>query len=210
MRLHDIMSKIKQIQDENLPRFAAQAKMSPPLRGKYNVEDLSKLNAKESAVMILLYEKMEQTHIVFTQRHVYAGAHSGQISFPGGKKDDTDIDLSQTAIRETHEEIGVTINNDQIISSLSWLYVPPSNFVIYPFIAFTQEKPSFIPEEKEVKEILEIPVHELINKDNQKIYLYENKNHNVSFESPSFQVNGKVIWGATAMILSELLTILEA
>lgn len=209
MRLHQILSKIKQIQDENLPGFDAQSKMSPPLRGKYNANDLKKFKAKESAVMILLYEKEEQTHIVFTQRHIYAGAHSGQISLPGGKKDDTDMNLQFTALRETHEEVGVFLSNNNIIARLSWLYVPPSNFVIYPFIAHVENAPVFIPEEKEVKEILEIPLHELLNKNNQKAYLYQNKKLNVSFESPSYQVGGKIIWGATAMILSELLTILE-
>jgi 8-oxo-dGTP pyrophosphatase MutT (NUDIX family) len=210
MRLQQIISKIKQIQPDNLPGFAAQAKMSPPLRGKYSLNDLEKLNAKESAVLILLYEKNEEAYIVFTQRHDYDGAHSGQISLPGGKKDLTDTDLSFTSLRETHEEIGVLLETSAIISHLSWLYVPPSNFVIYPFIAFSETSLSFTPEEKEVKEIIEIPVAQLVNKENQKSYLYENKKFKVSAESPSFQVDGKIIWGATAMILSELLTILEA
>ena len=209
MRLHQILNKIKQIQEDNLPGFEAHAKMSPPLRGKFNANDLKKFNAKESAVMILLYEKNDQAHVVLTQRHDYDGAHSGQISFPGGKKDESDHDLRHTALRETYEEIGVALSNSDIISTLSWLYVPPSNFVIHPFVALIADMPAFVAEEKEVKEILEIPLEAFVNKENQKNHHFHNKKLNISFESPSYQINGKIIWGATAMILSELLTILE-
>jgi len=210
MRLHQILPKIKQIRPDNLPGFEAQAKMSPPMRQHFTQADIMRLNAKKSAVLILLYEKNQQTHIVFTQRQEYNGAHSGQISFPGGKMDNTDPDLTYTALRETAEEVGVDVARDAVIGELSYLYVPPSNFVIYPYIAHLEELPQFVPEEKEVKRIIELPVQQLLNPRNQQSYRYHNKRLNIEFDSPSYSVEGTTIWGATAMILSELLTILDA
>jgi 8-oxo-dGTP pyrophosphatase MutT (NUDIX family) len=210
MRLHQILPKIKQIRPDNLPGFEAQAKMSPPMRQQFTQADIMRLNAKKSAVLVLLYEKNQQTHIVFTQRQEYNGAHSGQISFPGGKMDNTDPDLTYTALRETAEEVGVDVARDAVIGELSYLYVPPSNFVIYPYIAHLEELPQFVPEEKEVKRIIELPVQQLLNPRNQQSYRYHNKRLNIEFDSPSYLVEGTTIWGATAMILSELLTILDA
>lgn len=210
MRLSQILHKIKQIHPDKLPGFEAQVKMSPPLRKKYNSEDILHYKAKESAVMVLFYEKEEDTYIVFTQRHEYVGAHSGQISLPGGKKDEEDSDLKATAIRETLEEVGIFVPRENIINQLTWLYVPPSNFIIYPFVSYVETLPEFIKEEKEVKEILEIRVQDFLNNAHKKNYLYKNEQLGISFESPSYQINGKTIWGATAMILSELIQIIEA
>jgi 8-oxo-dGTP pyrophosphatase MutT (NUDIX family) len=210
MRLQQLLHKIKQIHPDNLPGFDAQVKMSPPMRKKYEANDVLRYQPKESAVMVLLYEKNNESYISFTQRHVYDGAHSGQISLPGGKRDQADKDLKATAIRETWEEIGIRIPEEQILTALTWLYVPPSNFIIHPFVSYMMEAPTFIKEEKEVKEILEIRVADLLDKTHQKKYLYENKKLNISFESPSYQINGHTIWGATAMILSELISIIES
>ena len=210
MRLVQILHKIKQIHPDKLPGIEAQAKMSPPLRKKYTTEDILQYNPKESAVMVLFYEKNEETYIAFTQRHEYNGAHSGQISLPGGKKDKEDIDLKATAIRETLEEIGIIVPRENIISDLTWLYVPPSNFIIYPFVSYLEEEPRFVKEEKEVKEILEIRLQDFLNNAHKKKYLYKNEKLGISFDSPSYEINGKTIWGATAMILSELIDIIES
>lgn len=209
MLLSQILHKIKQIHHHNLPGFDAQLKMSPPMRLKYEEIDLKKLKAKDSAVVILLYEKQGETHIVFTQRHEYKGAHSGQISFPGGKRDLEDKDLKHTALRELKEEVGVEVDENNIILPLTWLYVPPSNFVIFPFVVFVENEPLFVKEEAEVKEILEFKVVDLLNKINQKKYNYFNEKLQISFETPCFQIEDKIIWGATAMILSEFLNIIE-
>lgn len=210
MRLHQILHKIKQIQAENLPGFEAHVKMSPPFRRKYSLEDVEKFKAKLSAVMILLYEKEEECHVVFTQRHEYKGAHSGQISLPGGKKEAADSNFAATAIRETYEEIGVKISEKNIVKELSWLYVAPSNFIIYPFVAFSEDSLQFQKQESEVKEILECKVSDLLDKTKQKKYLYKNEALNIEIESPSFEIEGKNIWGATAMILSEFISVIES
>ena len=210
MLLSQILHKIKQIHHDKLPGIDAQLKMSPPMRLKYDEIDLEKLSAKESAVVVLLYEKLGETHIVFTQRHISKGAHSGQISFPGGKRDEEDKDLKMTALRELGEEVGVELDEEKVLLALSWLYVPPSNFVIYPFVAYLDKAPVFVKEEAEVKEILEFKVVDLLDEINHKKYNYFNENLQISFETPSFQIDNYVIWGATAMILSEFLNIIES
>lgn len=209
MRLSQILDKIKQIRHHKLPGFDAQLKMSTPMRKKFDEIDLKKYNARESAVVILLYEKGNETHIVFTQRHIYRGAHSGQISFPGGKKDDGDRSLKITALRELEEELGISLCEENILFPLSWLYVPPSNFVVYPFVAFTKETPKFIKQESEVKEIIEVKLSDLLNENNQKQFLYKDKKLEISYEMPCYDINNCVIWGATAMILSEFLKVIE-
>lgn len=210
MRLSQILDKIKQIRHHKLPGFDAQLKMSPPMRIKVDGEDLIKYKAKESAVIILLYENEEETYIVLTQRHVYNGHHSGQISLPGGKKEAVDIDTKATAIREFHEEVGIKLEDENILMPLSWLYVPPSNFVIYPFVAYVDETPNFVKEEAEVEEILEIKLIDFLNELNHKKYHYFSKQHQISIETPCFQFDNYVIWGATAMILSEFFKVIES
>lgn len=209
MLLTKILHKIKQIRHHKLPGFDAQLKMSTPMRKKFDEIDLKKYNARESAVVILLYEKENETHIVFTQRHIYRGVHSGQISFPGGKRDDGDRSLRITALRELEEELGISLCEENILLPLSWLYVPPSNFVVYPFVAFTKEIPKFIKQESEVKEIIEVKLSDLLNENNQKQFLYKDKKLEISYEMPCYDINNCVIWGATAMILSEFLKVIE-
>jgi len=210
MLLSQILDKIKQNHHQKLPGFNAQVKMSPPMRKKYEEFDLKKREAKESAVLILLYERDGDSYIVFTQRHIYNGAHSGQISLPGGKRDDSDKDLKYTALRELKEEVGVFLREENVLMPLTWLYVPPSNFVIYPYVAYLENHPQFVKEEAEVKEILEFKVKDFFNELNQKKFRYTDKKYPISLECPCYEINGHIIWGATAMILSEFLTILKS
>ncbi len=183
--------------------------MSPPFRREIKIEEALNNGAIESAVLILLYEKNSEMYIILTERTVYAGKHSGQISLPGGKKDVSDINLEQTALRETFEEIGVDYQDVEIISALSHLYIPVSNFLVFPFVAKLKGNPSFIREEKEVNKILEVKINELLNEKNvgEKEFYY--KESDIRFNAPTYTVNGVVVWGATAMILSEFLEIVK-
>jgi hypothetical protein len=119
-------------------------------------------------------------------------------------------DTVNEGLRETYEEIGVKISEKNILKELSWLYVPPSNFIIYPFVAFSEELPQFQKQETEVKEIVECKVSDLLDKAKQKKYLYKNETLNIEVESPSFEIEGNNIWGATAMILSEFISVIES
>lgn len=192
-----------------LPGFHIQQKMSPPFRRELKIEEALEKGARESAVLILLYEKDFETHIVLTERTIYEGKHSGQISFPGGKKETTDINLEHTALRETFEEIGIHHEKVELLSELSHLYIPVSNFLVFPFVAKLNGIPRFNKEDKEVHQILEVNLNELLDEKNKGEKEFYYKDANVRFQAPIYNVNDVVIWGATAMILSEFLEIVK-
>jgi 8-oxo-dGTP pyrophosphatase MutT (NUDIX family) len=153
--------------------------------------------------MMLIFPYRNELCTAFTLRHAYKGVHSNQISFPGGKKDDGDESHLYTAIRETKEEIGIDVSPQQIIGNLSELYIPPSHFLVQPFVAWLEETPSFSPEAREVKEILIEPLSAFFKND----ILHETEvfipAYNRSLKVPAFSVQGNTLWGATAMMMQE-------
>lgn len=196
-----LSSKIDQI---SKPGLKAQLKMAPALRFTSDKTFLEvPENAKKAAVMMLLYtNKNNEWMFCLIQRTTYDGKHSGQISFPGGKKEEQDNDFWTTALRETEEEIGVHRSSVTLLTSLTPTYIPPSNFHVYPFLAYTSPIPKFSPELGEVEAVIEVKLKELLLKDAIKegpMTTSYMKNTNV----PMFIFNNNKVWGATAMILSE-------
>lgn len=168
-------------------------------------------NAKPSAVLILLFPKQDETHILFIKRVEDGRAHSGQIAFPGGKQDKTDADLKATALREAQEEVGLMSEQLAIAGALTTLYIPVSNFNVYPFIAFANEQQSYNINHSEIAYTLEIPLRELMDSDKKIVTdvtspVVQGVIKNVNAYKFS---NDIIVWGATAMILSELETILS-
>jgi len=189
-----------------LPGKAAHQRLMPVTRKNFPASpNLSK--AIPSSVLILFYPKNEQPHTVFIQRPKYNGVHSGQIAFPGGKAEVSDINMQHTALRETGEEIGVNTDDIVIIGGLSQLYIPPSNFIVSPFVGYLNYKPEFFPEVKEVKEIVTVGLDELMNEKNFQMRNIEALG--LKYEVPCFYVKEKVIWGATSMIVNELLEVVK-
>lgn len=191
-----------------LPGLAVQLKMASMRRiiegGNMFVPD----NSKKGAVLILFYPVKGKYHLVFIKRTEYPGVHSGQISFPGGGKEPGDIDLTDTALRESQEEIGVDRNSVTVLGRLSDLYIPPSNFLVTPVVGYVQKRPGFIPDPVEVDQILEFPLDEFFNpeiRQEKEITVYPA----IRLKAPCFYMAGHVIWGATAMILNELLVLLN-
>jgi len=191
-----------------LPGMQVQLRMTSNRRSREMMEFRHPERAFKSSVLILLYPGKENTQpsFVVILRPTYEGIHSGQISLPGGRFEEKDEDLVQTALRETHEEIGIDPAYVTIIGKLTELYIPPSNYMVQPFVGFTNELPLFHPQPEEVEKIIEIPVRHLLDENNlvqKEISIGE-----IHFSAPSFDIGGTTIWGATAMILNEFKEIL--
>ena len=190
-----------------LPGREAQVKMAPyPVEEKRFREDPDR-PAKPSGVMVLLYPHEGEIYLPLMKRPTYPGAHSGQVSFPGGKFEPEDTDFIQTALRETREEIGVAEEQVSLLGSLTELFIIASNFKVYPSVGYVPERPVFLPDPVEVVEVLEVSLTDL--RDESKKGIKEMRFGEHVIHSPYFDVQGHVVWGATAMMLSELIHITE-
>lgn len=188
----------------DIPGWVAQKAMSPPYRqqlideGKVNVH-----KPKVAAVMILIYEEDGILKIPLIHRNSYPGVHSNQVGFPGGRVEEGDENLAATALRETYEEIGAHPEQIDVLGELSELYIPPSNFLVYPYVGiYCDGKPDFVPCEEEVQEIITLDLYNFVYNSrivNHKL-IFREKEVNV----PAFELdNGMIVWGATAMMLNE-------
>jgi len=188
-----------------LPGLEAQLMMAPAIRRGQIASMQLREKAVKSGVIILTYpDEKGQLNWIFIRRPRYNGVHSGQMALPGGRYEPSDASIMHTAIREMREEIGVSIASESILGQMTPLFIPPSNYLVYPFVAYLDMRPSFIADPKEVDQIIEIPVSYFFQ-DNaisiQNIQVQEG-----SFvEAPGFQFNSQTcIWGATAMIIQEV------
>ncbi len=186
-----------------LPGKQAQQRMAPPGRDLPGIDPA----CRDAAVMILLYPHNGQVHLVFIKRNEYEGPHSGQISFPGGMHEEKDRDLQFTALRETEEETGVNRRNIGVLGKLTPLYIPVSNFCVTPFVGWIPFQPDFLPDRSEVQYLLLPTLQELsdpLNCRSEAVHI-----HGKTLSAPCFMLEGEMIWGATAMILSEFMAVLD-
>ena len=159
---------------------------------------------REGAVLVLIYPRDQALHTLLMLRPVYEGVHSGQISFPGGKKEEQDRSLEETALREFNEETGAMSDEILVLGRLSPIFIPPSDVVVTPVIAYTTAVSGFDPDPNEVAELIETPLADLLHRD-----LLRSRKQHVSvlgreLEVPYYDVKGHVVWGATAMMIAEL------
>jgi 8-oxo-dGTP pyrophosphatase MutT (NUDIX family) len=205
--LNELSRTLKQRLSLPLPGEEAQFKMANAERrmnlARFKIPD----NTRRSAVLILLYEKENLIMFPLIVRPVYAGVHSGQVALPGGSFDPADIELQTTALRETEEETGIKRSDIRILGKLTNLYIPPSNFLVTPFVGVHTGKPIFIPDSIEVARIVEMEVEKIMDEK----FIGEKKMNlasGVSVLTPYYDLDGLTVWGATAMILSEFKSIL--
>lgn len=190
-----------------LPGLSQQLAMAPPYREVPNEAWVRAQNPKEAAVLLLLFERSGDWQLLFTKRVAYPGVHSAQISFPGGKMEAVDLSKQQTALRETEEEVGVSAQQIELLGPLTPLYIPPSNFLVDPFVGRLTEAPRWVPQASEVAEIVEIPLNYLLqtNARTERNIVVGNGQRTV----PGFVWEEHFIWGATAMMLEEFLTVVQ-
>jgi len=209
--LHSLIQEIQEELATELPGLDAHEKMTPYQRKSAKEALELNLQPRIAAVLILIYLKENTLFFTLTKRKKYNGHHSGQISFPGGKNEN-DESIKETALRETEEEIGIEKNSISIIGKLTQVYVPPSNFIINPFIGYIDYSPQFEKQEREVESILEVPIEQLLDDCNvkiKKIPLTKYAKKNIEMEAPYFELNKQIVWGATAVILSEFKDLLK-
>ena len=192
-----------------LPGKKAQLIAAPANRFKNISKNVINLKrAKKAAVLIYCYPKKEKIYFSLIKRSNYSGVHSGQISLPGGKFDKNDSSLKETALRECGEELGINIDLKKDLFALTPLYIPPSNFIVTPYLAYENFYPKFNPDSREVALHIEISIEELKKlKIEKKILINEYQNESLI---PCYTYKGHIIWGATAMILSEFKSLLAS
>jgi 8-oxo-dGTP pyrophosphatase MutT (NUDIX family) len=182
--------------------------MAPVGRKVRELEALRAEKLKLSAVMVVFcLDEQGKLFIPLTQRRVYQGAHSGQISLPGGKYEESDTSLEHTALRECREEIGLEGIN--LLGKLTELIIPVSNFRVQPFAGYYPHiNPPIIQQEREVESLVKLMVHELLDDSIVTVGSVELPDRS-KIKAPYFEVGGHKVWGATAMILSELKEVLR-
>lgn len=187
-----------------LPGYKAQMQMMPRNVDQSSFVITSQQNPKAGSVLILIYPKQNDIYIALMKRPEYDGVHSGQISFPGGKMEEGDKDLIFTAVRESEEEVGIRGQDVSIIGQLTEHFVVASNFKVLPVVGYLNYQPHFKPDNHEVEEVVEVSLNHLLDRKNRKEKTLIVR-HKYELIAPYFDVFGHVVWGATAMILSEFL-----
>jgi 8-oxo-dGTP pyrophosphatase MutT (NUDIX family) len=166
-------------------------------------------SAKKAGVLMLFYPSPQnQTHFILILRKTYKGVHSAQVGFPGGRFEDVDTTFEDTALRETEEEVGVPSHTISVIRKLTDIFIPPSNFIVKPYLGLTTLNPTFIPQETEVEDIIEVPLAELMD-DGILIQKKVSTSYAKDVNVPAFSLQQHVVWGATAMMLNEVRQILK-
>ena len=195
---------LKHAIEKGLPGEAAHLRMSPLKRPLSSFAIKEAETIRESAVAIILFPNENTHHCILIQRPIYDGTHSGQVSFPGGKKDLEDIHLEFTARREAFEEVGIELTENLLVGELTDVFIPVSGFKVKPFIYYHETLPSLKADEREVSEIFTFTIDELLNNDSFSTMEIKFPNGITQKNIPCFNLSNKQIWGATALILNEL------
>jgi 8-oxo-dGTP pyrophosphatase MutT (NUDIX family) len=206
--MNELHSIIAELLRKPLPGMEAQLKMAPSARIRELFSSHTEKQPVMSSVLIPIYLKGGVIHTLFIRRPDYPGIHGGQMAFPGGRSEPFDVDHMGTAIRETEEEIGVERDLIQIAGALTPLYIPPSNYMVYPFVGIIPSEPVFTPDPSEVAEVVEIPLQDLLKPGSTQTLAPSPEFH--FMEVPAFVIGSNVIWGATAMITAELIALIKS
>ncbi|WP_425392198.1 NUDIX hydrolase [Ekhidna sp.] len=193
---------------KSMPGDAAHQKMKPKLPNGAPIKMTHATPPRKGGVLILLYEDEGVVRFPLIERPSYEGIHSGQMALPGGRYEEEDMDQYQTALRESEEEIGVDQKEVKIIGSLSEFFVSASNYMVLPVIGKIERKPAFVPEPREVADIVMPPVTHLIDSGRLKEKEMTVRN-DFKMVCPYFDLEDRVVWGATAMMLAEFVEIMK-
>ena len=200
------IDELNQRLQQPLPGISAHNTMASETRLKLKMPSPNE-RTRESAVLILFYPSDNQIFIPLILRPQYDGVHGGQMAFPGGRAEKEDENLIRTALREAQEEIGIRISDVKILGKLTKLFIPPSNFYVQPVIGYMTRKPEFYPDPREVDKVIEISLEDLKNPD--KIGRKTLNVRGLEIDTPFYDILETTVWGATAMMIAELLIVIN-
>ncbi|RKE92235.1 NUDIX hydrolase [Ichthyenterobacterium magnum] len=210
MNFDTFLKSISKIENLDLPGEASQIKMSPPYRLELMERNREAMKtARMAGVMALFYPSVtNETYLILILRKTYKGVHSAQVGFPGGKLETDDSSLEFAALRETYEEVGVPIKMMKVLKAMTPMYIPPSNFTVNPFLGVTHTTPNFVKQDEEVEDLIEVSLSHFLE-ENNVVSTSVATSYKVKVDVPAFKLNNHIVWGATAMMLSELKDLLK-
>jgi len=189
---------------EPLPGHEAHLTMAPRYPARQADLAVGGRTCREAGVLVLLLPHQDLPAVVLTVRRKHLPDHAGQVSFPGGQREGAE-ELRTTALRESEEEIALNPSSVRLLGPLTPLYIPPSDFCVHPFVGAAHLNPDLHPTDAEVGQVLRVPVSDLLDPDTHE--MESRALHDTDVEVPYYAVAGHAVWGATAMMLAELLEV---
>ncbi|GAB4034206.1 NUDIX hydrolase [Spirosoma jeollabukense] len=198
----DLQKRLK----KPLPGESAHQKMASTARYRLGIKPNER--TRRSAVLICFYPYQNSIYLPLILRPQYDGVHAGQMAFPGGRMERIDENLTRTALREAQEEVGIRVSDVKVLGLLTELFIPPSNFYVQPVVGVLPYRPDFYPDPREVEAVVEVDLHQLLDETivgDSKIEV-----RGITVDAPFYQIQGYRVWGATAMMISELLMVIDS
>ncbi|GAB2560541.1 NUDIX hydrolase [Spirosoma aerophilum] len=203
---HTFSEHLRQRLQKPLPGEAAHQKMASTARYRLGIKPNER--TRRSAVLVCFYPYKESIFLPLILRPQYDGVHAGQMAFPGGRMERIDENLTRTALREAQEEVGIRVSDVKVLGLLTELYIPPSNFYVQPVVGMLPYRPDFYPDPREVEAVVEVSLETLL--DETIVGDSQIEVRGVMVDAPFYQIQGYRVWGATAMMISELLMVLDS
>lgn len=201
---HSFIDALQKRLEKPLPGEEAHRKMASSSRLRLTAKPNER--TRRSAVLILFYPYQGAIYLPLILRPQYDGVHAGQMAFPGGRMERTDENLIRTALREAQEEIGIRVNDVKVLGHLTEIFIPPSNFYVLPVVGTIGHAPDFYPDPREVEAVVEVPLDVLL--DETIVGDTQIDVRGITIDAPFYQIENQRVWGATAMMIAELLTII--
>lgn len=203
---HTFAEDLHQRLQKPLPGEAAHKKMASAARYRQGVKPNER--TRRSAVLICFYPYQNSIYLPLILRPQYDGVHAGQMAFPGGRMERIDENLTRTALREAQEEVGIRVSDVKVLGLLTELFIPPSNFYVQPVVGILPYRPDFYPDPREVEAVVEVDLETLL--DETIVGDSQIEVRGMLIDAPFYQIQGYRVWGATAMMISELLVVLDS
>lgn len=203
---HTFTEHLRQRLQQPLPGEVAHQKMASTARYRLGIKPNER--TRRSAVLICFYPYQGSIYLPLILRPQYDGVHAGQMAFPGGRMERIDENLTRTALREAQEEVGIRVSDVKVLGLLTELFIPPSNFYVQPVIGMLPYRPDFYPDPHEVEAIVEVELTTLL--DETIVGDTQIEVRGVVVDAPFYQIQGYRVWGATAMMISELLMVMDS